>query len=413
MNSLSDKLKSMGVHIGVRNLPRSQTRPVHTIDRVVPGRLAQTTYGEAYVVDGHYPADYQHGRSALAITASLQRLFEWSGVEGLDDSNLGQFYFLDTETTGLAGGTGTYAFLVGVGHFGDQGFELAQFFMRDPNEEAALLAALIEHIDPCHAIVTFNGKAFDAPLLNARYTLQGFSSPLPALAHIDLLPLARRLWRDRLPSRALSYLEVSILGAFRTQEEVPGWLIPQIYFDYLHSGDARPMAGVFYHNAMDILSLAALFGHTAQMLSQPKEDLIEENMDRAAIARLYDELGHPEEAVEIYRQALEGGMPEPQFWINVERLALLYKRLGNWSEATGLWRKAAAHGQLSAHIELAKMFEHALRDPVDALHWTEAAIQLVQGPGFPAFERKTALAELNHRLERLKKKSLNTEITED
>jgi hypothetical protein len=412
MDSLSDKLKSMGVRIGTQNLPRPKPRLGYTIDRVVPGRLMLTSYGEAYVVDGHYPSDYHHGRVALTVTASLSRLFEWCRVDGLDGDQLGQFYFLDTETTGLSGGTGTYAFMVGVGHFGEQGFELLQFFMRDPSEEAALLAALTEHIDPCHAIVTFNGKAFDAPLLNARYTLQGFKSPLPPLAHIDLLPLARRLWRDRLPSRALSYLEVSILGAFRTQEEVPGWLIPQMYFDYLRSGDARPMAGVFYHNAMDILSLAALFGYTARMLSQPLEDHIEENMDRAAIARLYDELGHPDEAVAIYRQALEGGMPEPMFWITVERLALLYKRVGNWVEAEALWRKAAAHGQLSAHLELAKMYEHALRDPAEALRWTEAAIAVVSSPGFPAYERKAALAELHHRLERLKRKNSTTEDTE-
>lgn len=413
MDSLSDKLKAMGVRIGARDLPRPQRQPLYSIDKVVQGKFTSTRFGETFLTEARYPADYQHGNNPLTTSVSLRRMFEWSRTLTLEDGNLQQFTFLDTETTGLAGGTGTYAFMVGVGRFIDDGFELVQFFMRDPTEEPALLAALDEYIHPCRAIVTFNGKAFDAPLLNTRYTLSGFTSPLHLLEHIDLLPLARRLWRDRLPSRALSYLEVSILGAFRTQEEVPGWMIPQIYFDYLRSGDARPLAGVFYHNAMDILSLATLFGYTARMLIEPLEETMEENMDRVAVARLYEDLGHPDEAIQIFRRALEGGLPEPVFWETVERLSLVYKHMGNWVEAAGLWRKAAEHGQLYAFVELAKMYEHGLRDPVEALRWTQAAIDRVNSVGFPAYERRAAIGDLEHRIDRLKRKCSTTENTEN
>ena len=133
--------------------------------------------------------------------------------------------------------------------------------MRDPAEEAGMLEALAEFLAPTQALVTFNGKAFDAPLLITRYTLHNIPFPFKDYAHLDLLPLARRLWRDRLPSRALKYLEENVLSAPRTLEEVPGYEIPYLYFDYLRSRDARPLKGVFYHNAMDVVAMAALLSH--------------------------------------------------------------------------------------------------------------------------------------------------------
>src|SRR4030067_1036414 len=142
--------------------------------------------------------------------------------------------------------------------------------MRDPFEEPAMLLALEEFLAPCKTLVTFNGKSFDAPLLTTRYTLQGWPSPMGRMAHIDLLHLARRLWRDRLPSRTLSNLEVQILGAQRSEEEIPGWMIPQMYFDFLRDGDARPMKRVFYHNEMDVLSMAALLNLVVNLLENPE-----------------------------------------------------------------------------------------------------------------------------------------------
>ncbi len=413
MESLSDKLKSMGVRIGARDLPRPKPRPGYSIDQVIAGETLPTPYGEVFCVQKQYPTEYAHGHTPLAFPDSLERMCEWGRTDGIGGAEAGQFIFLDTETTGLAGGTGTYAFLVGIGRFAPDGFRLAQFFMRDPTEEPALLAGLLESIHPCQALVTFNGKAFDAPLLNTRYRLQGLTSPLPPIPHLDLLPLARRLWRDRLPSRALGYLEVSILGAYRTQEEVPGWMIPQLYFDYLRSGDARPLEGVFYHNAMDILALAALFGHTARMLAHPLEDLIEESLDRIALARLNEDLGHLDEAVLLYRRGLEQGLPEQAFWETVEKLALLYRRMGNWEGAIALWRQAAEKGQVYACVELAKFYEHRLRDIKEASIWTRTGLDLVAAGKVPAFQRRQMLAELEHRMDRLERKSRHEIQPED
>jgi len=140
---------------------------------------------------------------------------------------------VDTETTGLAGGSGTYTFMVGIGRFEGDEFRLAQFFLRDPSEEAAQLAAIEKFLAPCQAVVSFNGKSFDLPLLNSRYLINGCPPPLAGAAHIDLLHLSRRLWRARLPSRTLGNLEAKILGLTRAQQDVPGWMIPDLFLDRL------------------------------------------------------------------------------------------------------------------------------------------------------------------------------------
>ena len=145
-------------------------------------------------------------------------------------------------------------------------------------------------------------------------------------SHIDLLHLSRRLWRDRLPSRTLSNLEVHILRAQRSEEEVPGWMIPQMYFEYLRDGDARPLKRVFYHNAMDVVSMAALLNHTTSLLEDPTNFPAIEALEMAAAARLYEELGQTTRAIQLYRQCLNSPIAGELFLDTSERLALIYKR---------------------------------------------------------------------------------------
>jgi tetratricopeptide (TPR) repeat protein len=291
-----------------------------------------------------------------------------------------------------------------VGRYLDDGFHLTQFFVRSPQEEAAMLAALSEYLDPCAVYVTFNGKSFDAPLLNSRYTLQALTSPLIDRAHLDLLPLARRLWRDRLASRALKSLEVEILGAARTVDEVPGYLIPEYYFEYLRSGDARPLQGVFYHNAMDIVALAALCNYVSGMLADPLNGLNVPGLDYVAMGKLFEELGELDLAVALYEQGLKIGLPEEFFWRTVERFAHLHKKRGEYDSCARLWEKAAEHGEYYAYVELAKYYEHTARDVQQALYWTEAALERISAPGFPVYMRRLLLPELDKRLKRLKGK---------
>jgi uncharacterized protein YprB with RNaseH-like and TPR domain len=329
----------------------------------------------------------------------------WAKDERINQLELQQLAFLDTETTGLSGGTGTYAFMVGVGRFVGGDFHLSIFFMQNPGQEPALLEALSVFLAPCAALVTFNGKSFDAPLLRTRYALNNIPCPFDGFAHIDLLPLARRLWRDRLPSRALKYLEEHIMAAPRSSEEVPGFEIPWLYFDYLRTGDATPLKGVFYHNAMDVVAMAALLSLTAGMLADPHGSDLEHGQDVIALARLFEDLNRWDDAALLYERGLKTQLPEEDFWQAIRRLSLMQRKRGNLDSAVRLWQQAASEGHIYAHVELAKYFEHTRRDTAAALDWTTSAMEHVKNADMPAYMRKHWMDELEHRAQRLKAKS--------
>ncbi len=405
--SLADKLKSLGVKVGASDIqpPAPKARRDSSLEHVLEGRWLETRRGETFVVEQVYPTEYRHGRVPILPESGLGGLAAWAGDENISRLSLSQLAFIDTETSGLSGGTGTCAFMVGAGRFVEGEFRLAMFFMRNPSEEAALLEALSDFLAPCAALVTFNGKAFDAPLLRTRYTLHSIPCPFDGFSHIDLLPLARRLWRDRLPSRALKYLEEHILQAPRGVEEVPGCEIPWLYFDYLRTGDAAPLKGVFYHNAMDVLAMAALLHLTAGMLADPHGSDIAHGLDIIALAKLFEDLNRWDDAALLYERGLKTELPEPDFWQAVRRLAVLQKRRGDLETALKLWEQSAAEGHVYAHVELAKYYEHTRKAPTSALGWTLAAIgQIKDNPFLPAYMKKHWMNELEHRQERLEAK---------
>jgi uncharacterized protein len=404
MPSLSDKLKSMGVKVGAADLKHSEPANIYEIDKVVDGAYRSTQAGETFIAGQTFTEDYRHGQVPILPGFSFDTLAAWAGEPRFLEVPLESYAFLDTETSGLAGGTGTYAFLVGVGRFMAGEFHLQQFFMRDPAEEAAMLEALADSLAPAQALVTFNGKAFDAPLLQARYLLNSIPCPFIDFAHLDLLPLARRLWRDRLPSRALKFLEENVLAAPRTSEEVPGYEIPYMYFDYLRSRDARPLKGVFYHNAMDVVAMAALLSHVTAILADPLSEMVEHGLDVIALAKLNEDMGQLEMAARLFERGLEMELPETDFWLAVQRLSRLQKRRGDLETAIGLWENAAESGHVYAHIELAKYHEHQRRDYVTAIQWTRSAVELVGTLDIPRYEFNHWMEELTHRLERLEGK---------
>jgi uncharacterized protein YprB with RNaseH-like and TPR domain len=412
MPDLSDKLKSLGVKVGARNLPPPNQHDAWSISRVMPGRVCATSAGETYLVEASYPSPLRSHIltdnltiDAPGMSASLEIIAAWAGDARIQTTPLSAFAFLDIETTGLAGGTGTYAFLVGVARYEGDHFQLAQFFLRDPSEEPAHLLAVEEFLAPCEVLVTFNGKAFDAPLLATRFLTHGWHFPLAKVAHLDLLHLARRLWRDRLPNRALGSLEVEILGLPRTDNDIPGWMIPEMYFDYLHTGDARPLENVFYHNAVDVISMVSLLDHIAHLLDDPIHAQIEHALDLFAITRLYDELGRWEEAIPLYHLVIEKLEEDAHRQEAIRRLSLLHKRRGEWESALALWQQAADAQQLYACEELAKYHEHYTRQPHEALHWTLTALEWLNTPACPHSERIIWQPEFQHRLERLKRKT--------
>lgn len=403
--SIFEKLKSMGVQRGVSHLPEPKKQPRTTtygIEAVVEGSDVPTVYGSAFMTQEQLPASYLHGGMPLCADRDMGVLAAWSGTPRINQPGGNNVVFLDTETSGLAGGTGTYAFLIGIGYRTETGFELNQFFMRDPGQEPALLAALDQWLAQFSAVVTFNGKTFDLPLLNTRFVLNGLSSPFEKYEHVDVLQIARKLWRDRLPSRALGDLEKEIVHFNRAQDEVPGWLIPQLYFDYLRSGDARPLGGVFYHNAQDILSLAALYGYIAGLLKDPLHQATIYGLDLAAIARLYEEMGMVDQAAELYERSLKvGDLPEPFFFKTIERYALLHRKQGEWYQAAQLWRRAAEHGEVSACVELSKYYEHHERNYMEALNWAKKALDNFEVDRFYPGSGRMLEHEIEHRIGRL------------
>jgi len=412
MSSLADKLKSLGVKTA-NTLPTppfdaAQDKPQpasHTIESVVAGTFFSTPLGEAFVAEQVFGEDYLHGKISPYSEFPLSIISQWANDPRIAELPIHKFAFLDTETSGVSGGTGTYAFLVGAARFVDGRFVLKQFFLRDPAEEPAMLEALIHFLAPCEGLVTFNGKSFDAPLLVTRYSLHRIPVPFKGYAHIDLLPLARRLWRDRLPSRALKYLEEHVLGFSRTSEEVPGYEIPWLYFDYLRSGDARPLGGVFYHNAMDVVAMAALLGHVSGMLADPYNGRVEHGLDFIALGKLFEDLGHWDEAARLYERGLESGLEESDFGVAVKRLSILQKRRGDMDQAIRLWEEAAKKGHVYACIELAKYHEHRARNVKASIKWTKEARREVETADLPAYIRKHWLEEIDHRMARLERKA--------
>ncbi len=401
MPALSDRLKSLGVKVGVQDIPQPPPANPNTIEKVLGGQVVETHFGDTFLVDGIYPLDHQVGDYTLGITSPLRGLAAWCQDDRIANLPVQSFAYLDTETTGLSGGTGTYAFLIGAARFEADHFHLLQIFMRDPQEEPAQLAALEEFLAPCQAFVTFNGKAFDIPLLNTRYTFQGWKPPFKDQPHVDLLHLARRLWRDRLPSRTLGNLEVQVLKTHRTEDDIPGWMIPQMYFDYLRSADARPLKGVFYHNAMDVVSLAALFQHTAALLADPLNQPLEHGEDIIALAKLFEDLGEIDTATGLYLRGLDRELSEPALIQALQRLAIIHKRQDQLDIAIQLFEKAAKLQVLDAYVELAKLYEHRLRDYDRAIFWTQTALAVLPVVCSTNFERQQWQTDLDHRLERL------------
>ncbi len=211
-----------------------------------------------------------------------------------------QWLFLDTETTGLAGGSGTYAFLVGIAWWEGGGLEIEQFFMREYSEERALLFALRERIVEHPVVVTFNGKSFDWPLLETRYRMSRKISVPNLRAHLDFLHPARNLWRLRLGSVRLSELERHVLGWDRGGDVLSG-LIPQIYFDYLRGGPPERLVPVLNHNQMDLRGLAALSSRILSLLSDA-ENLGQDGLELFGVSRICEKRGEHTRARNLYER---------------------------------------------------------------------------------------------------------------
>src|SRR6266702_1188108 len=329
-----------------------------------------------------------------------------------------KWLFLDTETTGLAGGTGTYAFLIGLAWWDAGGLQVEQYFMRDFAEEHSLLQELSQRLAERPVLVTFNGKSFDWPLLENRFTMTRSIAVPKLAAHLDLLHPARALWKLRLGSVRLVELERHVLDAprlgWQRDNDVSSALIPLFYFDYLRGGPVAPLAAVVRHNQMDLRGLAALFGKVNALLSEPSGAASGfEGLDLFGLSRFLQRRGDSNRAHSACIQALEMGLPA-EFRPRARRdLALMAKRRGEHARAAELWQEIVADSNDGIHAceQLAIYFERHVKDLVKATEFAELALSKLRrrrarsrdpflAARFAHLEQKTLhrLARLRHRI---------------
>ena len=415
------RLRRLGVVKGARELRLPPAAPEAarrtdmphrgplSLEQLLPGgRVVESDDGGCFVIDRVYAADHRHGGDALADLLGSRPAAGAPYVREprLETLDFRDFLFLDTETTGLAG-AGTLAFMVGVAFFeqradGSEVFVVRQYFLRDHGDERAMLRQLDGLLAERVGLITFNGRSFDVPLLDNRYLMNRLPSRLLDLPHIDLLPPARRLFRARLGSCALSSLERTLLGLERTHADVPGALIPALYYQYLRTGEAAELARVFYHNEMDMLSMVTL---AARIFRQLEASSCDDPLDQISLARWQADLGLGEWAERTLRASLDGDLSFEAYHQALYRLAALLKAKGRRDEAVVVWQQIAhtSSDDVSAHVELAKHYEWVERDAAEALAWTERAMALVARWTVTPNARLIR-AELAHRRERLIRK---------
>lgn len=352
------------------------------VEEWLSGGEVRTELGAHFETEKLWERHKNHGSFELSVFEELP-LDLLAAISGgsIAHSDCSKWAFLDTETTGLAGGAGTYAFLIGVGRITPQGFHLRQFFMREPGEEPSLLLRLTEYLNEFDVLVTYNGRTYDQPLLETRYRMARAKPPFDRMTHLDLLHGARRLWNLRFDSCRLVELENQVLG-FERQGDLPGAMIPYVYFEFLRTKEAARVAPILHHNAFDILTLACLTAIVPQIFSSPENAPLAHGAEMVGMARWLRKAEELERAVVLFRRAINKGLRDELLFRTMWDIAQLERKLGRTDDALAVLTDLAASKnpyQFQALEELAKHHEHREKDLAIALEHTRAALALGAG----------------------------------
>jgi uncharacterized protein YprB with RNaseH-like and TPR domain len=372
----------------------------------IPGQVECVELGQFFWREICFPLDHTYGEDHLGalLEHSARSLRLLSSDQRIAELDFRRAVFLDVETTGLVGGTGTYAFLVGVGEFSDQGFSIRQYFMRDFDEEMAMLSGLNAFLSPFDSLVTYNGKRFDLPLLDTRYHLCRLGLNLKDPIHLDLLYPTRRLWSRRLPDCSLATVEKEIIKVSR-KVDIPGWLIPSAYFQYITSGEQAYLPQIFEHNIQDILTLVALAHKACQVVESPLSAGVQHPDDLYSLGLIYDRAKDYSQSRHWYDQALN---PQLSAKLKVDllwRLSLACKRTGRWQKAVSLWEEMVTIcDSLLPCVELAKYYEHIAKDISSARRMAKEALRRLEIGLCTRNSEARQEKELLHRLRRLNRK---------
>lgn len=343
---------------------------------LVDGVEVENEHGRFFLASRVLPGSSRHGHRNLfeALDFDMVAAGMLANDPAIGRYSPGDALFLDTETTGLAGGSGTMPFLVGLGWFEDQAFHLHQLLARDFSEEKALLAHLKQIVAQKKFLVTFNGKAFDINLLVTRFILNRLEGDLSLLPQLDLLHPSRRLLGHRLKNCRLATLEEQILGVVR-DDDIPGSEIPQRYFDWLRQRNPALLEGIFLHNKLDVISMATLTAHLAEIVTTVVIDKCLHADDHLAAANLCLDRSQKDKAMKIVESLSDDLSTEIQPR-SPEKLARLYKRTGHIDKAAQIWEKMCRQdpGDFYHVTELAKYLEHHRKDNNSAREVVEAAL---------------------------------------
>jgi len=372
--SLKARLERLVVAASLKERERRRAPPAVPLEELVEGMRVENERGEFFLVETAVHLEVRHGDVPLSRfhTIAPDTVSVLTAEPALEGFDLRRAVFLDTETTGLAGGAGTAAFLIGLGFVDGEHFRVRQYFMRDYHEEGALLHGLAEELRRFDLLVTFNGKMFDVPLLDARFRLNRGRFPLSDALHLDLLHPARRLWKARLESCRLQSLEAGLMGLRRTGD-IPGEEIPQVYFDWVRRRDARMLARVFEHNRQDIVSLAALAVLACQWV---EEGRAEDPRDVYSLARVLERARLYDRSEAEYQRALDLG-PEPCAG-DASPPRVARQAVGRPRASRPALGRGGEAGEVEGWRELAMYHEHRSRDLDAALLAVERARGLVE-----------------------------------
>jgi uncharacterized protein len=380
-------------------LPFLRSRPEAVRTVLPPGEVCSNAFGSHYRIHAVYPDDYFHGKIRLGRFSSsdLEALMKLMREKG-SVPHRGGIVFVDTETTGIQGGTGICPFLIGIGYFAGDEFHMVQYFIRDFDEEPSMLLALAEQLRRFELAITYNGLAFDIPLLETRFTLMRLHNPLQSMSHFDLLFTARKLWRNGHGSCRLVALEREMLSFWRGSD-IPGAMIPRAYFNYLERRPAPAMQSIFTHNVHDVISLAALTIHACDRVTLEPAAL-DDPLDLYSLARVFENSSEWRHSRRLYEMALAGGLQEPIRRKALENLSVAYRRAGEHARSRDVCVELMHHPEFSmvGYEGAAIYYERVAHD-------FEAALRVLQ-EGMARAESQRCRMLLRSRWDRLQQKVL-------
>jgi len=357
-----------------------QKREIYPIEKIIEGEFLSTPHGETFRVHKSFPQDFRMGEMTieeiLKIPTYPAQLL--ARDERLRDLDLKRSLFLDIETTGLSGGTGTFAFLIGLGYFDGEDFLIQQYFMRDFSEEIPSLWIVKEIVESFKFLITFNGKQYDVPLLETRFILSRIHSRIKEIPNLDLLYPSRKIWKGAYENCRLITLESQLLGIER-EDDIPSEWIPNLYFEYLKTGDARKISRVFYHNQMDILTMVALLGRIHLIYHDPEAAKPKKGIEHFSLGRLFWDHGERLKAIPCFEKALNR-CDDEMAWEAMKWLSMAFKKTGQIERAKLIWEEMLSWPHLKdiyPYIELAKYHEHRLKKFDNAIHYVDQALKIV------------------------------------